>query len=566
MEKETFKIDKQDIVFNSFGELDVEKSNLPWVEFDDKGKMKVNTVILAKYISYGVYKDTGEYIIDYLQVQGEKKLDFYIYNRKKGVWSLVGDDMFKGYVFRFIPSEVRNVKLKAELWSEIVENVNPDRKCYFDDFNSDIDNYINFKDGILDISNKTLLPHTPKLKSTIQIPCKYKDVLESKGYAPVFDKYMDDLCDGKPDYKRLLLEFAGAVVSNISGKKIKKALIMKGLGNTGKSKFRNLVEYLIGIENSCPIQFSQLNDKYDVGYLYGKRLAGHGEAADDVATNLKMFKALTGGDQVSSDRKFKSSINFVFNGLFWYNSNFYIKFGGDRGNWVYDRLIIMEFNNVIPEEKRDVLIEEKMKKEKNGIMYQILQHLYEFVENNLKFHLNSDLPRLLKECKEENSPALQFIESCCVKVNRNSREKTLRSSLYNKYVEWCNYNGNVKRGKQNFFKELDDALSDDDGSFFCNIHGTYYVRKYRFDETLFKKEVNSESYTNMFLQDDDIYELEYGKEALDKKKIIEFEQEKNKQKLKQHQATANYVNKYQNVTTDDCYMPVNPLGDKGKER
>lgn len=556
---ETLKISKNDIVFNTYDELDTEKSKLPWISHDNKGNLHVDVILLSKYISSAVYEEDGQSMVEYLQVKDDQGfVTYYIYDSKRGLWRMVDDELFKGYIYKYIPAEIRNNRLKSELWSEITQSTNWDRICKFDDFNTNIDDYINFQDGFLNIKTKELIPHTPKIKSTIQIPCKYKEVLESNGYAPTFDKYMEDLCYEKPDYRRLLLEFMGAIASNIPGKLFKKILIMKGLGDTGKSKLRSITEFLIGPQNSTAVQFSDLSEKYEIGYLYGKRLAGHGEASDKRATNMNEFKALTGGDQVSSSRKYKGKIDFTFNGFFWYNSNFYIKFDGDAGKWVYDRLIIMEFNNVIPEEKRDKQLEQKLKLEKNGIMYQVLQHLYMLIDNNLNFHLNADLPRLIQECKEENSPILQFIENCFDKIDKTSKEKTLRSAIYSKYREWCTANNNSPKNKQNFFKELEQSASDEDGGFFCNIHGTWYIRKYKFNEDKFKNEINDGKITNKLLKDIEIYEMENGPEKAAEKVIIDLEEEKLKQKEKQQQAVANNINNItgQDKEYDDYFMKV----------
>lgn len=562
---EKLKISKNDIVFNRYDELDMTKSKLPWITYNKEGNMQVNIVLLAKYIIFGVWEETGEYLVDFLQVKDDKGFyNYYIYNPKRGLWEMVGDELFKGYIYKYIPSEKRNNRLKGELWSEISQNTNLERICKFDDFNSGLENYINFQDGLLDLKTKELLPHTSKIKSTIQIPCKYKEVMESKGHAPVFDKYMADLCDGKPDYRKLLLEFVGAVVSNIPGGVFKKALLMKGLGDTGKSKLRKITEYLIGYDNSATMQLHELTDKYNVASLYGKRLSGHGEASDERATNLNTFKALTGGDSVSSDRKYKGRINFTFNGLFWYNANFFIKFDGDAGKWVYDRLIIMEFNNVIPEEKRDKRIEDKMKLEKNGIMYQVLEHLYMLIDNDYTFHLNSDLPVLIERCKNENSSVLQFLNSCFDEVGKSSKQKTLRSAIYDKYKTWCNANGNKAKAKQNFYRELEQSASDEDGSFFCSINGSCYVRKYRFNPNKFEQEVDYNGNTDRLLTDNELYEAEYGAEKLEEKKIIDFEEEKFKKENKEKSNDTKNMNNIlkKNLTPDGYFKRVNPIGDK----
>ena len=61
---------------------------------------------------------------------------------------------------------------------------------------------------------ESLLPHSPDVLSTIQIPCEWH---AAPGATPVFDRYMDTLSGGCHAVENLLLEFMGAVFSNVKG-------------------------------------------------------------------------------------------------------------------------------------------------------------------------------------------------------------------------------------------------------------------------------------------------------------------------------------------------------------
>ena len=50
------------------------------------------------------------------------------------------------------------------------------------------------------------------------------------------------------DIKTVLLEVIGVVLSNIPGYKFKKALLVYGKGNTGKTQIRNLAISLVGFK------------------------------------------------------------------------------------------------------------------------------------------------------------------------------------------------------------------------------------------------------------------------------------------------------------------------------
>ena len=53
---------------------------------------------------------------------------------------------------------------------------------------------INMKNGLLDIKTMELLPHDPKVYSTIQLPIEYDP---NAAVTPIFDSYLDTLCGRK---------------------------------------------------------------------------------------------------------------------------------------------------------------------------------------------------------------------------------------------------------------------------------------------------------------------------------------------------------------------------------
>ena len=82
-----------------------------------------------------------------------------------------------------------------------------------DDLNTDED-LINFKNGLLRVTaaETTLMPHTPEVLSTIQIPCEWCG--EAKP-TPVFDAYMHTLTNGDKAVEKLLLQYIGACISSL---------------------------------------------------------------------------------------------------------------------------------------------------------------------------------------------------------------------------------------------------------------------------------------------------------------------------------------------------------------
>lgn len=565
-------LNRNNIQINEFGEIkyyfnkETGEFNLPWLEYNDKHKLRLKTDILTKYIKYGKFDD-GDNFLNYYFVSSSLSKTPNVYIYENGKYTMVSDNLFIGEICKFVPASLRTRNIKSEILNELLSSTPKNRYANIEDFYGK-ENYINFKDGILDIKTKQLLPHTPKYKCIIQINANYNEIKNSTK-SPVFDNYLDTLCDGDEICKKILLQILGIIISNIPGHYTKKMLILKGKGNTGKSQLKKLAEYLVGDEyvNTADLAFLSTN-RFAVANLYGKRLAGCNDMSTENIKGLDVLKKLTGGDKIFADIKNGTGFDFVFNGFLWFNTNVFPSFGGDKGKWVYERIIPIECNNVIPENKQDPNLFAKMLKEKNAIINKALVALDELIANNFKFPKSEKISQIRKQYQENNSPVLQFISEVCIRSIEGSKEKTKRSMLYDNYRQWCNFNNYPPKSKIKFKEELESSLDEDGKTFFCLVHNVEYARNYILDikkmEEI-KKEYNRQDIYNSFLTDDEAYAIENGTEALEKKKIIEFEEKKHKQEMKKKQFTADYVNKYQNVTVDDCFMDVNPLGDKRKE-
>lgn len=336
-------------------------------------------------------------------------------------------------------------------------------------------------------------------------------------------------------------------------------LILKGKGDTGKSQLKKLAEYLVGEEyvNTADLAFLSTN-KFAIANLYGKRLAGCNDMSTENIKGLDILKQLTGGDKIFADVKNGVGFDFIFNGFLWFNTNAFPSFGGDKGKWVYERIIPIECNNVIPKEKQDPNLFKKLVAEKNGIINKALKALDELIENNFKFDTNEKILKTRAQYQEDNSPVLQFIKEVCRIPAEKSKEKTKRSVLYDNYKQWCIINGYTHKSKVKFKEELEATLSDGKNSFFCLVHNIEYVRNYILDVekmNQLKVESNRSETTNTFVTEEEAYAIEYGEEALEQKKIIDLENKKIEMQKQQAKHLNNTLQ--QNLSYEDYYKNIN---------
>jgi P4 family phage/plasmid primase-like protien len=359
---------------------------------------------------------------------------FYVYDH--GVYKVYAPEMvmgvLKGFVADYNEMMVR-VAILREAYTIITTDLNYTPQ---EDLDSDED-IVNFQNGILRLSTMTLEPHDPKVLSTIQLPCNW----EPDSPTPVFDSYLRTLTDGDSHIARLLLEFIGACLSNVKGHKMKKALFMVGKGNTGKSQIRSLVEKLLGRGNYACADLRTIEARFGTGVIYGTRLAGTADMSFLTIDELKTFKKITGGDSLFAELKGQQGFEYVYGGLLWFCMNQLPKFGGDDGTWVYERIMVINCPNVVPPEKQDKLLLDKMYKEREGIVYKAICALKEVIANGYKFTEPISTDKGREKYRHENSSIISFFKECMEPCECRAKCATV-GKVFKVYKAWCEDNNN----------------------------------------------------------------------------------------------------------------------------
>ena len=356
-----------------------------------------------------------------------------------GYYQLCSDEMFKGIIKGYICEYDETLVRMADV-NEVFSNLSTDLKFVaYEELNADED-IINFTNGLLRLSDMTLLPHSADVLSTVQIPCAWAG---KPTPTPNFDAYIFTLANHDTTIEQLLLEFMGATLSNIKGWRMKKSLFLKGKGDTGKSQLKSLAERLLGRGNFISIDLKDLEARFGTANLYNKRLAGSSDMSFMTVDELKVFKKATGGDSLWGEFKGQNGFEFVYNGLLWFCMNRLPKFGGDDGQWVYDRIIQVDCLNVIPLDKQDKQLLDKMFAEREGIVYRSIMALKRVIANGYRFSEPDSVIQARADYRAENNTIIAFWNECMVRrPNAKIEDGCTTSRVYNVYKAWCSDNNN----------------------------------------------------------------------------------------------------------------------------
>jgi putative DNA primase/helicase len=226
----------------------------------------------------------------------------------EGVWEEKSWDEIERYFYEricldvpeLLPSYVENVmriakwKLLQPKWEE-VSGVN----------------YIPFSNGVWDVKNHKLLPHSPDFLLTWKLPRDYPSVFGLE-YRSI-DNFLNQVTKGGKQLKNILIAAANAVL--LGRCDLQKAIYLVGNGGNGKGSFLRLLEMLVGDMNTHSTTLHDLCDnQFEVANIYKKRLIICPDE-DKRFGGLSRFKSITGGDSIRGEKKGKDAFKFRYEGM-----------------------------------------------------------------------------------------------------------------------------------------------------------------------------------------------------------------------------------------------------------
>ena len=400
---------------------------------NQKGNATVSTSLLAEYI-----RANSHYYI--VKKQGSET--FFIYWYDDGYYKQMSAGEVKAMIKEFIPLELRRPTVWEDTYKDLTSTKN---FISFEQLNSH-DHLINFKNGILDTNTWELIPHNPKYNLTHQIQFNYN---ENAPKPTNWLSFIETLVSGDIDTAYSLQEWFGINISNYNVNLCKKSLALCGaVGNTGKSKFLKMLGLIIGINNICSKPIQDLSARFGAGALYGKKCV---LIDDQKAANIEdgsTFKAITGDGVIEAELKGKDPFSITFNGgiTFTCNEMPYIK--DDKGTHMFERFLIIPCNNVIPPEKRDNRLFEKLEGEIEGIIIWALQGLKRLMKNGFTLTESEMSKQANRQYRANNDSLYRFIIEECI-VTGDSKDKIHKPHFEEKYESFCKANGITALDRKN---------------------------------------------------------------------------------------------------------------------
>lgn len=305
---------------------------------------------------------------------------------------------------------------------------------------------LNLENGTLNLKTGRLFPHSPGDLITNFIPIRH--IPPSK--APQWKRFLMEILD---EEKIAFLQRAFGY--SLTGLTVEQCLFfLFGPGANGKSVF---IETLSAVMGAFAVQadFNTFLTKTggsgipnDIARLKGARFVAAVECPKDQQFNEVLIKQLTGGDRIAA--RFLNKEFFEFKPTFklWLVGNHRPAIRGtDHSIW--RRLHLVEFDRIIPPNRQDKYLIQKLKAELPGILNWALEGLEDYMANGLQ--PPASVQAAVADYRSNSDPLQRFINDRCTV---GDGLKCSKPDLHNVYVDWCRDNYSTPLNERVFGRSI----------------------------------------------------------------------------------------------------------------
>ena len=310
---------------------------------------------------------------------------------------------------------------------------------------------INLKNGLYSLLDGSFRDHDAAYLSTVQIGAAYRPELlqgEDTG-CPIFQAFLHSILEDPEIY--LLQEIFGYLLIPVN--KAQKSFVFVGAPNAGKSTLLAVAqEILLGSDNVSNIPWQGLADRFNKAELFGKLANIFADLPSKAIDDNGMFKALTGEDYITAERKNKDPFSFRPYARFLFSCNEIPRNYGDRSDGFFRRLILIRFSRSVPKHKRDASLREKLATESDGIFMWCLEGLRRLMSNGYCFTETASTKAELEKYRTESSSSLSFAVGY---LAGEDGSVAVRDEVYDRYKLFCQDSGFKSLSQTMFNRDIE---------------------------------------------------------------------------------------------------------------
>lgn len=305
------------------------------------------------------------------------------------------------------------------------------------------ENFINVKNGYLNLNDLKLEPHTDDFEFLSQLETEY----DPSATCSMWLDFLNQTFADDPQKIWVIQEFFGYCLTPLTI--YEKALILVGNGANGKSVILNVLKGFVGNDNCCHVAFEQFKDNFYLAHFFQKMVNISTETNAKTQIYEARFKQLVTGESITASVKYGHPFSFNNTAKLAFSFN-EMPHVDDKTYAFYRRLLPVYCNIEIPEDKQDKELTGKLLKERSGILNWAIEGLNRLRKNN-GFTMPKSVRDAIEDYRADNNPVLGFVDEACVVRPDLTIAK---GTLYSAYKKYCEDHGYMATSDKKFGKQL----------------------------------------------------------------------------------------------------------------
>lgn len=303
---------------------------------------------------------------------------------------------------------------------------------------------INLNNGTFDLRTFEMLPHDQANMITKMANVDYNP----EAQCPQWLAFLDRIFKSQDEKKHLISFLQRACGYSMTGDTKEQVMFfLYGSGANGKSTFIDVIQHIMGdygaaTESSTFTTAKADSIRNDIARLVGQRFVSASENSTESLLDESLVKKLTGNEKISARFLHKEYFEFYPQFKIWwaFNHQPYIR---DNTNSIWRRIMLIPFEERIPDSEQDKELAIKLKQEAPGIFNWMVHGLLEY--NLIGLNAPEKIRISTKEYRDDQDILFDFIKEACVVSENQSLDlksdiRVSASKLYNAYVEWAGFN------------------------------------------------------------------------------------------------------------------------------
>ena len=305
--------------------------------------------------------------------------------------------------------------------------------------------------GAVDLRSGRFEPNRPDFLITRHCQAEFID----DEPCPLWLRFLDDLFQSDQETIDCVQRLLGYTLIGSSQEEI--LIICYGFGSNGKSVFNNVIQSIVGeYAFTAPTSLLALRrsgdaaPRNDLAALNGARYVSINEFQAGDRLDEQIVKTLAGRERISA--RFLHKEFFEYQPAFtpWLRTNHKpIVTGEDDGIW--RRLVLLRFARQFLDDEKDPNLEEKLLRERNGILQWMLEGTRLYLEHGLSLS-----PRMRMESAAYRKESDLLGEFLLEKTVPDTSGRINQIHLYSDYRQWCEQTGLRPNSKKSFTQRLSE--------------------------------------------------------------------------------------------------------------